>query len=353
MATFRSVVAKKILGLILVVGVGLAVLGLMRTELRLELEFQRANWSGGPAAKLSVAEAPGLRMFLQPDDPVLTREIQSTGLWQPNQTHWIARQLKPGDTFVDVGANVGYYTLLASHLVGATGRVVAFEPDPTAFAILERNVRLNGLENVTLEQKAASNEPGTVELFVDAENAGNHRIFRGEEGEGIEVEAVKLDNYFKGPGRAFDTVDFIKIDTPGAESVVLEGISRMRQKNPQLRMALELRPWALEEQGFGPAQFGIRLNLQNFVIFNMGPPRPVSKVVEIDGKSLAKVVTVESRQLTNLLLVPGYRDLMALRWERFRQRKALQEDPSDRNRERLDEAEAAYEAKKAQLSNSS
>ena len=106
--------------------------------------------------------------------------------------------VKPGEVVIDIGANVGYYTLIAARLVGETGRVYAFEPDPTNFAILDKNVRLNGFRNVVLEQKAVSNEPGSIELFLHEGAAGDHRIYQFFQDQGaVEVEAVALDDYFE------------------------------------------------------------------------------------------------------------------------------------------------------------
>ncbi len=89
--------------------------------------------------------------------------------------------------------------------------------------MLQKNVRLNGLTNVTLEQKAVSNAPGELELYLATENKGDHRIFqaRGESRESVTVEAVVLDEYFKGRE---SEINFIKVDTQGAEGVIVEGM---------------------------------------------------------------------------------------------------------------------------------
>jgi FkbM family methyltransferase len=87
------------------------------------------------------------------------------GVWEPNLTSWLQERLRPGDVFVDVGANVGYFTLLASRLVGMDGRVVAIEPFPLTNAVLRRNVVGNGAENVRVEHVAVWDSSGEVEVF--------------------------------------------------------------------------------------------------------------------------------------------------------------------------------------------
>ena len=113
---------------------------------------------------------------IDPDDQAMTYVILRDGMWEPAETALIRSQLKPGDTFIDVGANFGYYTVLASKLVGPTGRVIAFEPDPRSFQLLERNVARNGCTNVVLEQKALADKPGTLTLHVSDSNRGAHSV---------------------------------------------------------------------------------------------------------------------------------------------------------------------------------
>ncbi|MEM6996443.1 MAG: FkbM family methyltransferase, partial [Myxococcota bacterium] len=105
---------------------------------------------------LPVAELEGgLTLELNPEDRTLSETLWRTGTWEALQTKALLERLEPGDTFVDVGANLGYYTVLAAKKVGPSGRVFAFEPDPESFALLKRNVDRNGLTNITAENKAA------------------------------------------------------------------------------------------------------------------------------------------------------------------------------------------------------
>ena len=157
---------------------------------------------------------PGLKMYLDPTDKVITPTILVIGNWEPAETAWFLRIVKPGDTIVDVGANVGYYTIIGSRLVGDKGKVYAFEPEPAKFELLEKNVRLNGLTNVVLERKALSNRKGTLKLFIADKNKGDHRIYQpeGESRPSVDVEAVRLDEYFKDHKRR---IDVLKIGHPG------------------------------------------------------------------------------------------------------------------------------------------
>ena len=87
------------------------------------------------------------------------------GIWEPNLTNFVQQRLRVGDTFVDVGANLGYYSLLASKLVGALGHVVAIEASPAIAAHLTKNLHLNNATNVRVVNAAAADRAGTLALY--------------------------------------------------------------------------------------------------------------------------------------------------------------------------------------------
>jgi Protein-L-isoaspartate(D-aspartate) O-methyltransferase (PCMT) len=106
----------------------------------------------------------GTRLEVDASD-IVGSYIAYFGVWEPNLTSWLEGRLRPGDVFVDVGANVGYFTVLASRLVGESGRVVAIEPSPLANTVLRRNVSDNGGENVRVENVAVWDSSGEVVVF--------------------------------------------------------------------------------------------------------------------------------------------------------------------------------------------
>ncbi len=88
----------------------------------------------------------GHKLFL---DKLDTLELATREIYEPLETQLLLKRLKPGQTFVDIGANIGYYTLLAARQVGPAGRVYAFEPDEENFKLLQKNTEINGYSNVT------------------------------------------------------------------------------------------------------------------------------------------------------------------------------------------------------------
>ena len=141
---------------------------------------------------------------------------------------------------LDIGANVGYYTLLAARLVGPSGMVYAFEPERSNFQLLVENITLNRYRNVVPVEKAVSNTCGRTELFLDPENFGAHSLSPqccDTRSKPVTVETVTLDNFLR---RTHDMhVDVIKIDVQGAEGLALEGARQMLAANPQLTIFME------------------------------------------------------------------------------------------------------------------
>lgn len=147
--------------------------------------------------------------------------------YEPMTTKIISKLIKDGDVVVDVGANIGYYTLLFSRLVGKNGVVYAFEPGPTNFEFLEKNIELNGYKNIVAEKKAVSDTAGIIKLYMHETNPGGHTIKNAYENlKSIDVESITLQNYFSDK-----KICFIKVDVEGAEDLVLKGAGRIIDGN--------------------------------------------------------------------------------------------------------------------------
>jgi FkbM family methyltransferase len=167
--------------------------------------------------------------------------------------------LRPGMTFVDVGANIGYFTLLAGSVVGPAGRVVAFEPTPAVVNRLRENVRLNGLRNVTSVQKAISDHRGTAQFFLSDEDPEANSLFRqNTAAKRVEVETATLDDELS--RYAIGKVDVLKIDTEGAELSVLQGARKTLTGASPPKIFLEINPVTLRMAGVAAEQIFNKLD---------------------------------------------------------------------------------------------
>ncbi|MBK8444038.1 MAG: FkbM family methyltransferase [Sphingobacteriales bacterium] len=162
----------------------------------------------------------------------------------------IRNYVKEGMTVLDIGANIGFYTLLLSRLVGKSGKVYAFEPDATNFRHLSNNVR--NCSNVVLHQAAVGEKSGNIKLFHSSDLNVDHQTFDSGEGRPYtEIPCVALDDVIPTPQK----VDFIKIDIQGYEYYAFKGMSQLLQRSQPLLLMGEVWPYALQKAGTSVAQY--------------------------------------------------------------------------------------------------
>lgn len=171
----------------------------------------------------------GLKLFALGDDVGFTPHMLFEGYWEYWLTRHFAAAIRPGDTAIDIGANLGYYTLLAADLVGPGGRVVAVEPNPEVFRCLAASIQVNGFAPRAEARQialAAPGEHGARPFFVPTGEPKNGRLLLPGEDSGFlaahgTVSQVPLGQLYPDD---FQRVDFIKIDVEGAELAVLESL---------------------------------------------------------------------------------------------------------------------------------
>jgi FkbM family methyltransferase len=236
-------------------------------------------------------------LFIDASDEVIRPAIAEHGVWEPGETALLLGWLAPGMTFVDIGAHVGYYTVLAARRVSPGGLVFAFEPSPRNYELLLANVWRNELTNVVCFPWAVSDHMGFLDLFLDERNTGDNRLFQGDRGPGVRVRAVALDTLpsIRPP------IDVVKIDVQGAEEAVIEGMKHLLSRSPNARITLEYWPFGLRALGRDERRaleyyrsLGYRLRVQN--------PEEPGIEVWADDEILAHCSKNEGELHTNLVL---------------------------------------------------
>jgi FkbM family methyltransferase len=235
--------------------------GFQRAFSRLIAALSRAGVARVPGARLAYAlihrlvfpggeqrvVVNGMPMWVDTRDRVISTHLLGDEVWEPSETAAFLAHTREGTCVFDVGANIGYYTLLAARAVGSSGRVYAFEPEPRNFGLLTRNIAENGFTNVRSVNAAVSNRAGVVRLHLDDANFGAHSFEAGSvptsSGRSVEVETVRLDD-FADEARAFEAGVLVKVDVQGAEALVVEGGRRLLA-HPRITVLMEIWPEAL------------------------------------------------------------------------------------------------------------
>lgn len=149
----------------------------------------------------------------------------------------IKRIVGKGNTVIDIGANIGYFTVLLANLVGTQGKVYAFEPDPRNFQLLKRTVERNGWSHVMVEQKAVSDKAGEFTLYQGREWTGNSLV-PNEYVSTTKVQVVTLDEFLPYE----HDVSFIKIDTDGSEPLAITGMAKLIKRSRNIHVLTEYEP---------------------------------------------------------------------------------------------------------------
>jgi len=210
-------------------------------------------------------------IYLIPSDLDLTPAIMRKGTWEVHVEQTIASLVRPGDTVIDIGANVGYHTLAIAATVGPSGRVHAFEANPDVMRLLNATMFTNGFSTwqgtgpVSLYQTAVLDKPGIVTLASAPGHYGSGHVINEMPASDlgpaystrVEVPAIALDDEL---GDRVGTADLIHMDIEGSEPLALYGASKLIERSPQIKIVTE---WSV-------GMMSARANLEEFVIWLVG-----------------------------------------------------------------------------------
>jgi FkbM family methyltransferase len=248
-------------------------------------------------SKSDFVEIEGRKMFTQNNDGLALSIFK---IYEPNQTEIVKKYVREGDIVIDIGAHVGYYTLLMAQLVGKNGKVYSFEPDPVNFQLLKKSVEINGFENVVLIQKAVSNITDKVKLFLGDDDSAINRIYDaklGDAKESIDVNSVTIDEYFK---ENDELINFIKLDSEGSEVKIINGMKQFLSRNKKLVMMTEFFPFLIKKSGDEPNQYLKSLEKSGFSLYNILDKN--EKTNKINSENFLES-GINSEYCTNLLCI--------------------------------------------------
>ena len=181
---------------------------------------------GVPSVKTTLPS--GIHMNIGTND-ILAYRVWNERTFEPAVRRAIERVLRTGMNVVDIGANIGYYSILAARLIGPKHRVLAVEPQPLVVGKLKGNIALNGIENVDVVQAALTKSEGPVDFFVPKSGWESHGSMRSNgtfpPQSKVTVPGVPLDQLLAEKG--YDSVGLIKMDAEGAELPIIEGAKEL------------------------------------------------------------------------------------------------------------------------------
>lgn len=233
------------------------------------------------------------KMILNVTDVGLSHSLILRGIYEKDETEFLKQILHKGDIFVDVGSNFGYYTLLASVIVGKKGKVFSFEPDHYNFSILNRNSKINQRNNITCINKAVGEKSQRVNFYIDTDNYGRHNIIQNGRKDVSKVDLISLDNFFD---KGFK-IDVIKIDVEGVEEFVIKGMKKLINSNPSIKLLIEFFPERINQGYSNPLNLKRLIHTLGFSIYEISD----SRLVKISFDDLYKK-TRGRGELVNILL---------------------------------------------------
>jgi len=233
-------------------------------------------WVTGSQSE-DIYDVQGSKMYLNTQEPnlVLLETFQAyiqNRFHERATTELFKKTVQEGNTVIDLGANLGYFSLLAANIMGASGKIYSFEPESNNYKYLLKNIELNNY-NITATQKAVADKNGKAKFYICPYDSGHHTLNQYEgissyrsvplysKEEFIEIDTIKLDDFLS------ERVDVIKMDVEGSEMLALMGMDKIIKRSENLKMFIEFFPLLIKKMGNSPKEFIDRLLDYHFSIF--------------------------------------------------------------------------------------
>ena len=183
----------------------------------------------------------GGKMLLQRFHGGISWDLLVNGIREPKSTRFLPNEIKPGMNVLEAGANIGYYLIQEARMVGEEGHIYAFEPDPNNIDLLNKNIALNEITNVTFNPAALGNQEGKIKFNLA--DRGNLSGFTFETDKSVDVQMYKGDEILKGK-----RIDYVRMDVEGFELEILKGLENLLKESVK-GLFIEIHPTYLLEHG--------------------------------------------------------------------------------------------------------
>jgi len=208
---------------------------------------------------------------------------------------FFSKVVNSGETVLDIGANIGYFSTFFSKLTGQNGRVYCFEPSPENYTLLIKNIEINKAKNARAYQIAAGDCNSTLKLYLNEENSGDNRFFSDEDAyKSVEVPVQKLDDLQE---IVNTEVNFIKIDIQGNELSALKGMEEILMRNNNIKIFCEYWPYGLISNNTNPKDLYDYIKSLGFIIYDFKEGLGLKKINSFKDLNL---IDFESKAFTDI-----------------------------------------------------
>jgi len=274
---------------------------ILRHLARLALRYRKPLKRLLPVHSTVLLSLADFKMYVRLDDWVIGARIAIRRQYEPHVVAAMKPFLRPGAVIVDVGANIGYHTLMAARHIGRAGKVIAFEPATENCNLLARSLAANGFHNVTIHAAAVADVSGFVGFRMDDSNGAIDPEPGQNPGYPEQVPAVTLDACLGEEPR----IDVIKVDVEGAEGRALRGMEATLAKHRPV-LFVEFTPGSLEARSrMKPREFLSRLEALGYGLRTINRDHGAGQLAESEPQPLASAASSDR----------GYVDLLALPME--------------------------------------
>lgn len=243
------------------------------------------------------------KMVLDKTDVDISKQIKVHGWYEDEkfESEIFSDHLKQGMTVLDLGGNIGFYTMLARSIVGPHGKVISFEPFPSNANLIRSSIEENSFDNVTVVEAAVSDKIGKTILYLSPDACSEHSIlnlnfnYNSETiQKNIHVDTITVDNYLAKNIGNFK-VDFIKMDIEGSESKAIEGMKKVLEENKKMNLMTEFWPNGFKVEGNDPLDFLEAIGGFGFEINNID--NLTKSVCPVSPKRMMEIVEERSRKI--------------------------------------------------------
>lgn len=215
------------------------------------------------------------KMVLDKTDLDFSRQVLMLGNYatESHESQIFEKQLKKDQIVLDLGANIGYYSLLARSVVGPGGKVFSFEPSTENTSLIKKSIDANKFENITVVEAAVSDHDGYGSLFLSPYYKSEHSVFEyhyssgDHKGDTQKIKLVTIDSFLENLGDP--SVDVIKMDVEGSEKKALDGMKKTIEFNKKLTLITEFWPQGFANAGIEPEDFLEILASLGFVLYHI------------------------------------------------------------------------------------